>query len=173
MSYIPKSFSPEKEDYWKQLNFLLIVFVIIAAFPTIFIIFYFVMRFGFKKCVGPKKIKQVTKMYRNITWFIIINSSIITIVLFSVILNKSIKVKNNVYASFNFAAETIAKSDNAFNNINDAVKIFSQSKLDHPVPTQDYMTEFKNNLEKYILDTKQRTQQIFHSITPYFMVDSR
>ena len=55
MSYIPQSFSPEKEDYWKQLNFLLIVFAIIAAFPTIFIIFYFVMRFGFKKCAGPKK----------------------------------------------------------------------------------------------------------------------
>jgi hypothetical protein len=128
------------------------------------------MRFGFKKCAGPKKIKQVTKMYRNITWFIIINSSIITIVLFSVILNKSIKVKNNVYASFNFAAETIAKSDNAFNNINDAVKIFSQSKLDHPVPTQDYMTEFKNNLEKYILDTKQRTQQILDDETKRYNV---
>jgi len=61
MSYIPQSFSPEKEDYWKQLNFLLIVFAIIAAFPTIFIIFYFVMRFGFKKCAGPKKNKTSDK----------------------------------------------------------------------------------------------------------------
>ena len=170
MSYIPQSFSPEKEDYWKQLNFLLIVFAIIAAFPTIFIIFYFVMRFGFKKCAGPKKIKQVTKMYRNITWFIIIVSSIITIVLFSVVLNKSIRVRNNVNASFNFAAETIAKSDNAFNNINDAVTIFNQSNLEHPVPTKDYMTEFKNNIEKYISDTKQRTQQILDDETKRYNI---
>ena len=162
MSYIPQSFSPEKEKYWKDLNSLLIVFTIIAIFPTVFIIFYFIMRFGFKKCAGPKKIKQVTKIYRNSTWIVMIVSSIAILVLFSIVLDKSTKVKNNVNKSFNFAAETISKSDNAFQNINNAVLIFNQSKLDHPVPTENYMNAFKSDIEKYISDTKQRTQQILN-----------
>ena len=160
MSYIPQSFSPEKEKYWKDLNSLLIVFTIIAIFPTVFIIFYLVMRFYFKKCAGPKKLKQVTKIYRNSTWIVMIVSSIATLVLFSIVLDKSTKVRNNVNKSFNFAAETIAKSDNAFQNINEAVLIFNQSKLEHPVPTENYMNSFKSDIEKYISDTKQRTQQI-------------
>ena len=90
MSYIPQSFSPEKEKYWKDLNSLLVVFTIIAIFPTVFIIFYFVMRFHFKKCAGPKKIKQVTKFYRNSTWVIMIVSSIAILVLFSIVLDKLI-----------------------------------------------------------------------------------
>ena len=162
MSYIPQSFSPEKEKYWKDLNSLLIVFTIIAIFPTVFIIFYFIMRFGFKKCAGPKKIKQVTKIYRNSTWIVMIVSSLAILVLFSIVLDKSTKVKNNVNKSFNFAAETISKSDNAFQNINNAVLIFNQSKLDHPVPTENYMNAFKSDIEKYISDTKQRTQQILN-----------
>ncbi len=44
MSYIPKAFKPESDDYWSSLNFLLIVFVIIAIFPIIFILFYMFMR---------------------------------------------------------------------------------------------------------------------------------
>ena len=39
MSYIPQSFSPEDDDYWSGLNYLLIVFIIIAIFPIIFILF--------------------------------------------------------------------------------------------------------------------------------------
>ena len=160
MSYIPQSFSPEKEKYWKDLNSLLIVFTIIAIFPTVFIIFYLVMRFYFKKCAGPKKLKQVTKIYRNSTWIVMIVSSISTLVLFSIVLDKSTKVRNNANKSFNFAAETISKSDNAFQNINEAVLIFNQSKLEHPVPTENYMNSFKSDIEKYISDTKKRTQQI-------------
>ena len=160
MSYIPQSFSPEKEKYWKDLNSLLIVFTIIAIFPTVFIIFYLVMRFYFKKCAGPKKLKQVTKIYRNSTWIVMIVSSIATLVLFSIVLDKSTKVRNNANKSFNFAAETISKSDNAFHNINEAVLIFNQSKLEHPVPTENYMNSFKSDIEKYISDTKKRTQQI-------------
>ena len=38
MSYIPQSFSPEKEKYWKDLNSLLVVFTIIAIFPTVFVV---------------------------------------------------------------------------------------------------------------------------------------
>ena len=150
MSYIPQSFSPEKEKYWKDLNSLLVIFTIIAIFPTVFIIFYFVMRFCFKKCAGPKKIKQVTKMYRNSTWIVMIVSSLATLVLFSIVLDKSTKVRNNVNKSFNFAAETIAKSDNAFQNINEAVLKFNQSKLEHPVPTENYMNAFKSDYIVYL-----------------------
>ena len=160
MSYIPQSFSPEKETYWKDLNSLLIVFTIIAIFPTVFIIFYLVMRFYFKKCAGPKKLKQVTKFYRNSTWIVTIVSSIAILILFSIVLDKSTKVRNNVNKTFNFAAETIAKSDNAFQNINNAVLTFNQSKLEYPVPTENYMNAFKSDIEKYISNTKQRTQQI-------------
>jgi uncharacterized Tic20 family protein len=118
------------------------------------------MRFYFKKCAGPKKLKQVTKIYRNSTWIVMIVSSIATLVLFSIVLDKSTKVRNNANKSFNFAAETISKSDNAFQNINEAVLIFNQSKLEHPVPTENYMNSFKSDIEKYISDTKKRTQQI-------------
>ena len=50
MSYIPQSFTPEREEYWNKLNFLVTIFIIIAIFPVIFIIFYIIVRFVFKKC---------------------------------------------------------------------------------------------------------------------------
>ena len=160
MSYIPQSFSPEKEKYWEELDYLLLVFVIIAMFPIVFIIFYLFMRFVLKKCTGPRKLKQVTKNYRNITWAIVIVSSLGTIVLFSIVLGKSRSVSDNVNNAFNFAVETISKSDNAFTEINKAVIFFNESNPVYPLPTTDYMTAFKNDINKYIENTKQRTQQI-------------
>ena len=160
MSYIPQSFSPEKEKYWEELDYLLLVFVIIAIFPIVFIVFYLFMRFVLKKCTGPRKLKQVTKNYRNITWAIMIVSSLGTIVLFSIVLGKSRSVSDNVNNAFNFAVETISKSDNAFTEINKAVIFFNESNPVYPLPTTDYMTAFKNDINKYIENTKQRTQQI-------------
>ena len=160
MSYIPQSFSPEKEKYWEELDYLLLVFVIIAMFPIVFILFYLFMRFVLKKCTGPRKLKQVTKNYRNITWAIVIVSSLGTIVLFSIVLGKSRSVSDNVNNAFNFAVETISKSDNAFTEINKAVIFFNESNPVYPLPTTDYMTAFKNDINKYIENTKQRTQQI-------------
>ena len=160
MSYIPQSFSPEKEKYWEELDYLLLVFVIIAIFPIVFIVFYLFMRFVLKKCTGPRKLKQVTKNYRNITWAIVIVSSLGTIVLFSIVLGKSRSVSDNVNNAFNFAVETISKSDNAFTEINKAVIFFNESNPVYPLPTTDYMTTFKNDINKYIENTKQRTQQI-------------
>ena len=160
MSYIPQSFSPEKEKYWEELDYLLLVFVIIAIFPIVFIVFYLFMRFVLKKCTGPRKLKQVTKNYRNITWAIVIVSSLGTIVLFSIVLGKSRSVSDNVNNAFNFAVETISKSDNAFTEINKAVIFFNESNPVYPLPTTDYMTAFKNDINKYIENTKQRTQQI-------------
>jgi len=160
MSYIPQSFSPEKEKYWEELDYLLIVFVIIAIFPIVFIVFYLFMRFVLKKCTGPRKIKQVTKNYRNITWVITIVFSLATIVLLSIVLGKSRKVSDNVNNAFNFAVETISKSDNAFTEINKIVNFFNESNPAYPLPTTEYMTTFKNDINKYIENTKQRTQQI-------------
>ena len=160
LSYIPQSFSPEKETYWEELNYFLIVFIIIAIFPIAFILFYLFMRFVLKKCTGPRKIKQVTKNYRNITWIIMVISSVTTLVLFSIVIANSNNVRDNLNNSFNFAVETISKSDNAFTEINEAVIYFNQSNPIYPLPTEDYMTQFKNDINTYIDNTKKRTQQI-------------
>ena len=161
MSYIPQSFSPEDDDYWDGLDYLQIVFVIIAIFPTIFIIFYIFMRFVLKKCTGPKKISQVNKMYRNITWFIMIISTIVTGVLFAVVLGKSVAVGKNIEKTFDFADDSIAKSDIVYAEINNVVDFYRKYKEKNlSVPEKSYMDNFKGNIEEYIKNTKKRTRQI-------------
>jgi hypothetical protein len=162
MSYIPQSFAPEKEQYWEKLEYLLVIFIIIAAFPAAFIIFYLFVRFVLHKCTGPKKIKQVTKMYRNMTWFIMIVASLITIILFSIVLGRSIQVKNYANTSFNFAVESIKNSENVFDKINDTVKVFKNSSNTYPLPTNEYMEEFQKEIKQYNSVTKERTNQILN-----------
>lgn len=162
MSYIPQSFAPEKEEYWEKLEYLLVIFIIIAAFPAAFIIFYLFVRFVLHKCTGPKKIKQVTKMYRNMTWFIMIVASLITIILFSIVLGRSIQVKNYANTSFNFAVESIKNSENVFDKINDTVKVFKNSSNTYPLPTSEYMEEFQKEIKQYNSVTKERTNQILN-----------
>ena len=162
MSYIPQSFAPEKEEYWEKLEYLLVIFIIIAAFPAVFIIFYLFVRFVLHKCTGPKKIKQVTKMYRNMTWFIMIVASLITIILFSIVLGRSIQVKNYANTSFNFAVESIKNSENVFDKINDTVKVFKNSSNTYPLPTNEYMEEFQKEIKQYNSVTKERTNQILN-----------
>ena len=162
MSYIPQSFAPEKEEYWEKLEYLLVIFIIIAAFPAAFIIFYLFVRFVLHKCTGPKKIKQVTKMYRNMTWFIMIVASLITLILFSIVLGRSIQVKNYANTSFNFAVESIKNSENVFDKINDTVKVFKNSSNTYPLPTNEYMEEFQKEIKQYNSVTKERTNQILN-----------
>ena len=162
MSYIPQSFAPEKEEYWEKLEYLLVIFIIIAAFPAAFIIFYLFVRFVLHKCTGPKKIKQVTKMYRNMTWFIMIVASLITIILFSIVLGRSIQVKNYANTSFNFAVESIKNSENVFDKINDTLKVFKNSSNTYPLPTNEYMEEFQKEIKQYNSVTKERTNQILN-----------
>ena len=81
----------EKENYWKSLDNLMLIFVIISIFPMIFILFYLIMRFACKKCTGPRKIKHVNKVYRNTTWATMIIFSIATLVLFSIIISNGFK----------------------------------------------------------------------------------
>jgi len=158
MSYIPQSFTPEKEEYWDGLNHLMLIFIIIAIFPTIFIIFYIIVRFICKKCTGPQKISQVNKLYRNLTWAIMIISALITAVLFAIVLIKSIKVGNSIDEAFSFAVESISKSDNVYPEVNDVVKEFRN--YNYSVPTEDFMSKFKENIELYVSNTKARSQQI-------------
>ena len=158
MSYIPHSFSPESDDYWWGINYLLVVFIIIAIFPTIFIIFYVFARFVFKKCTGPKKISQVNKMYRNLTWLIMIVSSIVTAILFAVVLGKSVAVGNNIEQTFNYADEMISQSNKEISEIDKKVTLFREANL--IVPDQNYMKDFQEKIGLYISNTKKRTQQI-------------
>lgn len=158
MSYIPQSFAPEKEEYWGALTYLVVIFVIIAIFPTIFVIFYLFMRFVLRKCVGPRKVSEVNKMYRNITWFIMIISTLVTVILFCIVLVKSIKTGNNIETTFNYANEIIAQSDNYYPKIKETVDIFK--KEGESVPSDEFMETFRNNIEVYIQNTKDRTKQI-------------
>ncbi len=158
MSYIPKAFKPESDDYWSSLNFLLIVFVIIAIFPIIFILFYMFMRFVLKKCTGPKKISEVNKIYRNITWFIMITCSVANVVLFAIVLAKSVAVGKSIEKTFNYASSVIAQSDDAYPSINKLVEDFRNEGL--TVPNAAYMKDFKDKTETYIKNTKERTQKI-------------
>ena len=159
MSYIPQSFSPEDDDYWDGLNYLLIVFVIIAIFPIIFIIFYIFMRFVLKKCTGPKKISQANKTYRNITWLIMIISTIVTAILFAVVLGKSVAVGNSIEKTFDYADDLIAESDKVYDEINDVVVLYRNNGSIY-VPEESYMENFKGKIEEYIKNTKDRTRQI-------------
>ena len=158
MSYIPQSFTPETEEYWNKLNFLLIIFVIIAIFPTIFIIFYLLMRFVFRKCTGPKKVSQVNKIYRNLTWLIMILSTLVSAILFAIVLVNSVSVGKNIENAFNVAVKSISKSDDTYPVINTVVETFRKSYS--TVPDKEYMENFKEKIEKYIKNTKERTQQI-------------
>ena len=158
MSYIPQSFKPETEEYWSGINTLLIIFIILAAFPTVFIIFYLIVRFICKKCTGPRKLSEVNKTYRNLTWLIMIVSTIISAILFAIVFIKSIAVGNNISKAFNYAVESISKSDKAYPEIESTVDYFRNEKLS--VPDKEYMTHFKTNILTYIKNTKERTQQI-------------
>ena len=148
MSYIPQSFKPETEEYWSGINTLLIIFIILAAFPTVFIIFYLIVRFICRKCTGPKKLSEVNKIYRNLTWLVMLVSTIISAILFAVVLIKSIAVGKNISIAFDYAVEKIAESDKAYPEIEKVVNDFRSQHL--AVPTKKYMEHFKENLLQYL-----------------------
>lgn len=93
LSFLPTSFTPEKEEYWKNLNLIIGVFGIIAAFPFGFVVFYLIVRFVCKKCRGPEKVSQVTRVYRNVSWVIFAISAITLMVVLSIVLGYSTKAK--------------------------------------------------------------------------------
>ena len=158
MSDIPSIFAPEKSDYWKGINYLLRIFIFIAVFPALFIIFYLFMRFVCRKCTGPKKISQVNKVYRNLTWVIMIVSSLVTALLFAVVLFRSVSVGKNIETAFDFAVNTIAESETAFNKVNAVIEKYR--KNGYSVADSTYMMSFKEQIDNYIKNTRDRTQQI-------------
>ena len=93
LSFLPTSFTPEKEDYWKNLNLIIGVFGIIAAFPFGFVVFYLIVKFVCKKCRGPEKVSQVTRVYRNISWILFGISGVTLMVILSIVLGYSNKAQ--------------------------------------------------------------------------------
>ena len=158
MSYVPQSFSPEKESYWHDLNVLVLIFILIAIVPFVCMIIYLILRFGCNKCVGPQKLSKVNKVYRNLTWALMILSSVAVTVLFLIIIIKSIKIHKGMVTALDTATEEITKSETIYPKINEVVTEFRKANLD--VPTEEYMTELNQNIEVYIKNTKERTQQI-------------
>lgn len=72
ISFLPKAFQPESQQYWDKNNKLIVVFALIALIPLLFIFVYFIVRFVFKKCQEPEKISDITKWYRYNTWIIFV-----------------------------------------------------------------------------------------------------
>lgn len=159
-SYIPQNFTPEKSNYWEKLDFLVFVFVIIAILPFLIISFYLLLRFGCKKCRGPKKLKQVSKVYRNLTWFIMIACTIVTLVLFSIILGKSESVRINAIDSFTFERENYINLSDAMNTTRYAINYFNDSNPKYPFPNIDFVNDFESNIDKSLNETSTRSAQI-------------
>jgi hypothetical protein len=68
---LPKTFRIEDYDYLYSVGQVATAFIIFGLVILFFIILYLILRLGFKKCIGPVKASQVTKFYRNLTWFIL------------------------------------------------------------------------------------------------------
>jgi len=175
MSYIPSSFTPEKNEYWRGLNTLMIIFIVLSFFPGFFIIFYLVMRFVLKKCTGPKKISQVNKLYRNFTWVLIIFSSVLSTILISVSLIYSEKVSTPIVGEktdkegYPFGIEVFKKAKTMIGDQREIVeKIesiasnFNNSNYSEYLPTKKYMDNFYTSLKGYIDNTTQRTEKILN-----------
>ena len=95
ISKVYDSFSPEKDGYWEGLDHITLLFFYISLIPIGFIFLYLILRFIFNKCSGPSKPEEITRFYRNSTWTLIVVSSIILFVLFTIILVLSVKVNIN------------------------------------------------------------------------------
>lgn len=164
MSYIPQAFNPEKEKYWDDLQYLVVVFAIIAIFPFLFILFYLITRFvrnaiAAKKGKDLYKISDINKNYRNISWVMLLLSSAAVIVLFSIIFSKSVKVNNAVKEAFDSASKTIAKSDKFYEKLNAVVEEFRNANMTN-IPSEKYMEDFQKLINTWIDNTKSRTKQI-------------
>ena len=152
------TFSPEKEGYWKGLNSITFLFFTFSLVLILVIIIYLVLRFVFKKCTGPSKATDITRCYRNTSWVIMILSSLIVFILFTIILAYSVKVNKAVKNTFDKASELINNNDNLYGNISKIVDDFKKVKL--TVPDDELMNSFKKNMDNYVDITKERTDDI-------------
>lgn len=93
LKFLPKIFEPEKESYFESLNQLLLIFVYVSLFPIGLLLIYILMRFVFNKCKGPSKAKEITPIYKAITWVLLAIGVIGVLILSIFILIASGKVK--------------------------------------------------------------------------------
>ena len=63
-------FQVEHKNYEKAIISTGIIFYGLAIIVSGVIFLYFILRFGCKKCIGPQGLKQITRNYRNISWFL-------------------------------------------------------------------------------------------------------
>ena len=111
------SFCPEKDDYWDGLNYITFMFFIISLFPIGLILIYLFLRFLCKKCSGPRKATDITRFKRNCTWIVLILSTIVVFILFTIILVYSVKINNDVNTTFDRASELINNNAYLYNKI--------------------------------------------------------
>ena len=185
MSYIPSSFSPERNEYWRGLNTLMIIFIVLSFFPGLFIIFYLVMRFVLKKCTGPKKISQVNKLYRNFTWVLMIFSTLLSVILIGIsliysetvgvpIIHKEDDNPDNPYGVkvFKNATKIMEEQERIVENIanktveeiNNITNEYGGSSFfnDLHLPSVKYMVDFNTSIKEYFTNSTQRTEKIIN-----------
>lgn len=85
-----KYFTPEKEDYYKNLYYFCIPAFICAAAVIIIFIIYLIKRFLLKGCLGPKK---VINSYHYTTYFFIICGFLVGLIFLSLTIYNSSKSK--------------------------------------------------------------------------------
>ena len=153
-----QSFCPEKDNYWSSLNHVTLVFFLVSLIPIIFIIIYLLLRFVAKKFTGPRKASDITRLYRNSTWVLMVISSITLFILFTIILAYSVKTNNAVKGTFDKASLLINNNDELYNKITDTVDFFKSKNL--PIPEEELMNSFKTNINRYVDITKEHTDEI-------------
>lgn len=65
---LPQSFRVEDSKYITSIGQVTFAFSAFGFIILFLILIYIALRFCCKKCVGPIKINQITRTYRNITW---------------------------------------------------------------------------------------------------------
>ncbi len=71
LTYLPEYFEPENPEYLQRVFQIMINFLYAVGVIGFLVLVYLVLRFCCKKCVGPVKMSQITRSYRNATWIIL------------------------------------------------------------------------------------------------------
>jgi hypothetical protein len=90
---LPRTFRIEDPDYLPGIGRVALAFTVFSGIVFVFVMLYVFIRFSCNKCVGPTKLNQITKTYRNITWFLVIISFFGLIANYSTIIAYSVKMK--------------------------------------------------------------------------------
>lgn len=70
LSFLPSSFQPQNSQYTVDVAKISIIFLAIGGVILLLIFIFLILRFCCKKCMGPIKASQITRTYRNFTWFV-------------------------------------------------------------------------------------------------------